>query len=60
MVVEGDTDVRVRAETCGKHVFSVGAVKPKGARRSRRFRVAQTRSRLGNPEAQEVADVEAA
>jgi hypothetical protein len=35
------------------YVFSLVSVKPNGARRSRRFRVAQTRSRRGKPEALE-------
>jgi len=43
-----------------KSLFSVVAVESNGARRSRRFRVAQTRNRRGNPEAQEFAAGEAA
>ena len=42
------------------YVFSVVALKPNGARRSRGFRVAQTRIHRGYAEAQEVADGEAA
>ena len=42
------------------YVFSVVALKPNGARRSRRFRVAQTRIHRGYAEAQEIADGEAA
>ena len=51
---------REGAAGCCRYVFSVVDLKLNGARRSRRFRVAQTRIHRGYAEAQDIADGEAA